>query len=111
MQNRNPYEVIKHQHITEKTRMLQELKNSESNPSLRRCKAPKYVFIVDRDANKREIALAIEEIYSENKIKVVGVNTVNVKGKERRVRGRLGKTAAFKKAIVTLEEGDSLDNV
>lgn len=109
--NKNPYEVIKHQHITEKSRMLQELKNAESNRSLKRCKSPKYVFIVDRDANKREIAEALEEIYEEKKIKVVDVNTINVKGKERRVRGRLGKTASFKKAIVTLEEGDSLDNV
>lgn len=109
--NKNPYEIIKHQHITEKSRMLQELKNAESNPSLKRCKSPKYVFIVDREANKREIAEALEEIYQEKKIKVVDVNTLNVKGKQRRVRGRLGKTASFKKAIITLEEGDSLDNV
>lgn len=109
--NKNPYEIIKHLHITEKSRMLQELKNAESNPSLKRCKLPKYVFIVDRDANKREIAGALEEIYQEQKIKVVAVNTVNVKGKQRRVRGRLGMTSTYKKAVVTLEEGDSLDNV
>lgn len=112
MQNkRNPYEIIKNQHITEKSRVLQELKNAESNPSLKRCKLPKYVFIVDKQANKYEIAQALEEIYVKNKIKVVAVNTVNVKGKLRRVRGRTGMTGAYKKAIVTLEEGDSLDNV
>ncbi|MBA3957933.1 MAG: 50S ribosomal protein L23 [Parachlamydiaceae bacterium] len=110
MNTRNPYDVIKHRHITEKTKMLQELKNAESNPSLRRCKLPKYVFIVENTANKCEIANALEEIYQENKIKVVSVNTINVKSKPRRMRGRLGKTAAFKKAIVTLEEGDNLDN-
>jgi large subunit ribosomal protein L23 len=108
---RNPYEIIKHQHVTEKTRMLQELKNSDSNPSLRRCKLPKYTFIVDRSANKQEIAQALEEIYQEHKIKVVAVNTINVRAKARRVRGRLGQKAAFKKAIVTLEEGDNIDNV
>lgn len=90
--------------------MLQELKNSESNQSVRSCKQPKYVFIVDRFANKQEIAGALEEIYSQEKIKVVSVNTVNVKSKARRVRGRPGRTSAFKKAIVTLEEGDNLDN-
>lgn len=109
--NKNPYQVIKHQHVTEKTMMLQNLKNAESNASLKRCKSPKYVFIVDGKANKQEIASAIEEIYREKNIKVVGVNTINVKPKARRVRGRLGNTTAFKKAVVTLEENDSLDNV
>lgn len=108
---KNPYQIIKRQHITEKSRMLQELKNNESNKSVRRCKQPKYVFIVDKEANKREIANALEQIYEENKIKVVAVNTVNIKGKQRRVRGREGTSASYKKAVVTLEEGDSLDNV
>lgn len=108
---RNPYEIVKRRHITEKAVMLGELKNSESSASLKRFKLPKYVFIVDRDANKREIAEAVEQIYEANSVKVVSVNTVNVKAKPRRVRGRQGFKAAFKKAIVTLEEGDSLDNV
>jgi large subunit ribosomal protein L23 len=111
--NRSPYEIIKHQHVTEKSKMLQELKSAEKNKSisLQRFKQPKYVFIVDPKANKQEIASALEEIYKEQKIKVVSVNTINVKGKMRRVRGRLGRTGALKKAIVTLEEGDSIDNV
>jgi large subunit ribosomal protein L23 len=41
---------------------------------------------------------------------VVSVNTINVKAKPRRVRGRAGFKAAFKKAVVTLEKGDNLDN-
>lgn len=106
---KNPYQIVKHQHVTEKAQVLEGLKNAESNVCLARCKSPKYVFIVDPTANKQEIAWAIEEIYSERKIKVVGVNTINVKGKERRVRGRLGMRKSFKKAVVTLEEGDSLD--
>ena len=44
-------------------------------------------------------------------VKVVAVNTINVKAKARRVRGRPGFKNAFKKAIVTFEKGDSLDNV
>jgi large subunit ribosomal protein L23 len=110
-QHKAPYQVIKHQHVTEKSNMLQELKNSESNPSVKRFKLPKYVFIVDRSANKHQIAHAIEEIYREKNVKVLAVNTINVKSKRRRVRGRAGVKPGFKKAIVTLEEGDELDNV
>lgn len=111
MTRKNPYEVVKHRHITEKAKMLQELQNSTSNVSVSRCELPKYVFIVDRLANKREIAKAIEEIYSENNVKVVSVNTISIHAKARRVRGRMGNKPAFKKAIVTLEKGDSLDNI
>lgn len=111
MTKKNPYEIVKHQYVTEKAMMLEKLKSAESNPSLARCLSPKYVFIVDRKANKHEIATALEEIYRENNIKVTAVNTINVKPKARRVRGRIGNRSAFKKAIVTLEEGDSLDNV
>lgn len=111
MAEKSVYQVIKHQYVTEKSAMLQRLKTAESNPSLRRCESPKYVFIVDRNANKQEIAQAIEEIYKNEGIKVVAVNTINVKAKARRVRGRSGFKNAFKKAIVTLRPGDNLDNV
>lgn len=111
MAHKDPYHIIKHQHITEKSQMLEGLKNSKSNQSIARFELPKYVFIVDKQANKQEIASALEEIYREKNIKVVAVNTINVKPKQRRVRGRLGMTKSFKKAIVTLENGDNLDNV
>ncbi len=111
MTSKDPYQIIKHQHVTEKAQVLAELKTAESNPCVRACTAPKYVFIVDPSATKREIAMALEEIYKDKGIKVVSVNTINVKPKARRVRGRRGKTAAFKKAVVTLEDNDSLDNV
>ncbi|MFI0434202.1 MAG: 50S ribosomal protein L23 [Parachlamydiaceae bacterium] len=110
-ENKNLYQVIKHQYVTEKSMMLQRLKTAESNPSLKRCQSPKYVFIVDRNANKHQIAQAIEEIYKNEEIKVVAVNTINVKAKARRVRGRPGFKNAFKKAVVTLRPGDNLDNV
>lgn len=111
MAERTPYQIIKHQHVTEKAMMLQELKNAKSNPSLARCESPKYVFVVDPKANKQQIASAIEEIYKDQHVKVVAVNTIQVKAKSRRVRGRIGKKSGFKKAIVTFEKGDSLDNV
>jgi large subunit ribosomal protein L23 len=111
MSKKDPYAIIKHQHVTEKTSVLQQLKDAKSNASLARCETPKYVFVVDRNANKQEIASAIEEIYSDKNVKVTAVNTINVKPKPRRVRGRPGFKPAFKKAIVSLETGDNLDNL
>lgn len=111
MAKKNPYDIIKHQHVTEKSVMLENLKDADSNPSVRRCKSPKYVFIVAKDANKQQIAEAVEEIYSEKSVKVVAVNTINVKSKKRRVRGRIGVKPGFKKAVVTLDEKDRLDDL
>lgn len=69
------------------------------------------MFIVDKKANKQEIAKAVQEMYQEENIRVVSVNTIQLKPKKRRVRGKLGKRPARKKAIVTLQEGDSIENV
>lgn len=109
MRKKTPYDVIKSRHVTEKSRVLEQLQFNSSNPSVRKCDTPKYVFVVDKKANKAEIAHAIEEIYADRKITVVGVNTINVRPKRRTVRGRTGWTAGFKKAVVTLQAGDSLD--
>lgn len=111
MGTKNPYEVIKRMHVTEKSTMLENLKNEKGNKSLARCESPKYVFVVDDSATKADIAYALEEIYKDRDIKVKAVNTSNVKAKARRVRGRLGMTSGFKKAVVTLQKGDSLDNL
>jgi len=110
MLKKSPYDIIKSRRITEKSQVLLNLQTSESNVSIRRCKTPKYVFVVDVRANKQEIAEAVEEIYAEKNIRVLAVNTVNVKSKEKRMRGHKGMTSAFKKAIVTLEAGDKLEN-
>lgn len=107
----NPYSVILSRYATEKSTVLEGLKDSESNRCIKRFELPKYVFIVDKKANKIEIASAVEEIYSEKNVKVVAVNTINVKPKAKRRRGRPGKTKAFKKAVVTLEKGDTIDNI
>lgn len=109
MIKKNPYNIVKSRHITEKAKVMEQLQFNSSNPSVKKCNTPKYVFIVDPKSNKREIAKAVEEIYAEKNIKVTSVNTVNVRPKERRVRGRSGFASGFKKAIVTLEVGDSID--
>ena len=66
----------------------------------------KYCFKVAKDANKIEIKNAIEEIF---KVSVVNVNTVNIHGKMKRMGRHQGRTASWKKAIVTLREGDSIE--
>lgn len=110
MTMKSPYSVVKSRYITEKATVLQNLHLAKSNKSLARCDAPKYVFLVDKNATKVEIRMAIEEIYKEKKITVKSVNTLNTKSKERRVRGRTGFKASFKKAIVTLKSGDQIDD-
>ena len=66
----------------------------------------KYCFKVAKDANKIEIKNAIEEIF---KVTVVNVNTVNVHGKMKRMGRTQGMTSSWKKAVVTLREGDSIE--
>ncbi|MFT5169906.1 MAG: large subunit ribosomal protein L23 [Lysobacterales bacterium] len=66
----------------------------------------KYLFHVATVANKIEIKNAIEEIY---KVKVQSVNTSIVRGKLKRVRREQGSTSAWKKAVVTLKEGDKIE--
>ncbi len=105
----NPYQIIKNQRVTEKSRVLQNLVNAKSNRSVSRCQSPKMVFDVDPKANKTEIAKAVEEIYKDKKVKVVKVNTIHVGPKQRRVRGFLGQTAAYKKAVVTFRPGDTIE--
>ena len=65
-----------------------------------------YVFKVAVDATKPEIKQAVEELF---KVKVTGVTTLNVKGKTKRFRGRVGKRAGWKKAYVSLAEGQEID--
>ena len=62
----------------------------------------KYTFEVAKDATKPEIAKAVETMFEGTK--VASVNTINMKAKKKRVRYVEGKTAAWKKAIVTLTE-------
>jgi large subunit ribosomal protein L23 len=66
----------------------------------------KYFFHVAKAANKIQIKKAIEEIY---KVKVKDVNTVVAPGKRKRVRQDFGHTPDWKKAIVTLKEGQKIE--
>jgi len=88
-------EVIIAPHITEKTsNMMIENKNNEKT----------YVFKVSTRANKIDIKLALEKIFS---VKIKRVNTISQKGKTKTMGKFTGKRADWKKAIVTLRAGES----
>ena len=87
------YEVVRRPLVTEKTTVLQGLRNQ-------------FTFEVAGTANKLEVKKAIETLFS---VKVVAVNMVSMPAKRRRVFGRPGHTPAWKKAVVTLKAGDSID--
>ena len=87
------YHLIRRPHVTEKA----------SDDSARR---NAYAFRVPRDANKVEIRQAVERLFE---VKVLSVNTLMVKSKWK-VRGRtIGRTQEWKKAMVVLQEGQSID--
>ena len=66
----------------------------------------KIVFKVHRGANKNTIKNSIEKIF---KVNVIKVNTINYKGKSKIVRGKKTKKSSYKKAIITLKKGQSID--
>tara|TARA_B100000029_G_scaffold19639_1_gene19731 strand:- start:24615 stop:24908 length:294 start_codon:yes stop_codon:yes gene_type:complete len=66
----------------------------------------KVVFKVNKGANKSAIKKSIEKIF---KVNVVKINTINLKGKNKIVRGRKSNKSGYKKAIVTLKKGQSID--
>ncbi len=66
----------------------------------------KYTFIVRPDANKTQIKIAIEQIFS---VSVLTVNTLNRQGKRKRTRTGFGKRKDTKRAIVSLKPGDTIE--
>ncbi|WP_316861778.1 50S ribosomal protein L23 [uncultured Cohaesibacter sp.] len=92
MTNLRHYDIIRSPVITEKATLQSE--------------QDKVVFNVSKDATKSEIKAAIESLFS---VKVKSVNTLVRKGKVKRFKGIFGKQVDVKKAIVTLEEGQSID--
>ena len=88
----NSYEVLRRPVITEKSTMLAE--------------GGQYVFEVARSANKIEIRRAVEEVF---RVHVRAVNIVRVEGKLKRMGKTQGLTAAWKKAIVSLQAGDRIE--
>ena len=109
MRRKHPYEIVKSRYVTEKARVLEGLKDKSSNPSLKKCVTPKYVFLVSQKATKQEIAQAVQEIYADKNIKVTAVNTITMKQKPRTMRGRKGLRAGYKKAIVSLRSTDKIE--
>lgn len=89
----NSFDVIKTVRLTEKGTRQGEKYNQ-------------YTVVADRRATKIEIRKAVEELF---KVKVTACNTLNVRGKLRRQRTKQeGRTSDWKKAIVTLKEGDKI---
>jgi large subunit ribosomal protein L23 len=88
---RDPYMIVHSLLVTEKGAELADSLN-------------KYTFKVETDSNKIEIRAAVEALFD---VTVSSVNVMNRQGKHKRLRqGRLGKRADWKKAIVTLSEGE-----
>ncbi len=90
-----PHEIIQRPVVTEKS-----VHQQNTHGQLTFCCHP--------DANKGQIRDAIELLF---KVKVVKINTMHVRGKPRRMRGRPGLTAAWKKAIVTLADGQKIEGI
>jgi large subunit ribosomal protein L23 len=89
---RGPHEIIRRPTVTEKGTALKEQN--------------KYCFEVDRQANKIEVKRAVEALFN---VKVAAVHTVAVRGRVKRLGRFAGRTPDWKKAIVTLKEGHSIE--
>ena len=84
--------IIKSPIVTEKTTLIAGLNQ--------------FVFIVDKKSNAKEIKIAIEKLF---KVKVLKVNTINIKGKAKLFKNVIGKRADKKKAIITISQDKVLD--
>ncbi|MFP7722628.1 50S ribosomal protein L23 [Lysobacter sp. A3-1-A15] len=87
------YNVIRAPRVSEKTARLQEISNQ-------------YVFEVATTATKADIKVAVEKLFD---VKVEAVNVLNVKGKNKAFRFRMGRRPDWRKAYVKLAEGQSID--
>lgn len=91
---KHPQSIIQRLTVTEKGSRLSEAEN-------------KYLFKVHPGSNKNEIKGAVEQLF---KVKVTKVNTLNRDGKTKRDRrGKMGTTSSWKRAIVTLKDGDKIE--
>ena len=87
------FSVLRAPRVSEKTARLQEVSNQ-------------YVFEVSTTATKADVKAAVEKLFD---VKVEAVNVVNVKGKSRSFRNRAGRRGDWRKAYVTLADGQSID--
>ena len=89
----NPYDVLIRPLLTEKITAIREIKNS-------------VAFAVDRRATRIDVRRAVEKVFS---VKVASVNVMNVRGKKKRQGRYLGKRSDWRKAFVTLKEGEKIE--
>lgn len=109
----NPYEIIIAPHLTEKSVAL-----SYGDPNIKDDEkiVRKYTFLVKKTANKIQIKAAVEALYNEGKkkkdegIEVTSVRTIKVLGKKRRRGKSVGYEPDRKKAVVTLKQGQMLED-
>lgn len=87
------YKILRRPLVTEKGTLAQQNSNH-------------YYFEVDTRATKYDVANAVEAIFN---VKVTAVRTMNIGGKQKRVGAKTGHTSDWKKAVVTLKEGDKID--
>jgi large subunit ribosomal protein L23 len=85
--------VLRRPLLTEKATIAREMRNE-------------YAFEVDRNANKIEIKRAIEDQFN---VKVTGVRTIRIQGKMKRMGAHQGRRPAWKKAVVSIAEGNTID--
>ena len=116
----NPFEIIKTVRLTEKgTRQSNQkvrfferdkagkpVLDDQGKPKIKERPLNQYTVVADRLATKPQIRQAVQELF---KVKVTRVNTMSVRGKARRKRtAQAGRTSAWKKAIITLKDGDKI---
>ena len=87
------FQIIRRPLITEKGTMIRDLRGQ-------------YIFDVDVKANKNQIRLAVEAVFS---VKVTNVRTLNIRGKIKKVGRNTGKRPNWKKAYITLKEGEKIE--
>ncbi len=85
--------LLKSPHLTEKSVIQKETSNQ-------------VTFMVDKGANKIEIKRTVEDLF---KVKVLNVNTISMRGKEKRMGRFTGRRPDWKKAVITLKEGDRIE--
>ena len=93
MINKKLYTILKGQYITEKSTKIYDESNS-------------VIFNVIKSANKKQIKHAVETLFN---VKILSVNTMNVKGKTVKFKNNLGKKSDFKKAIIKLKKGYNIN--
>jgi len=109
----NTFDIIKTVRLTEKGPrqgshpVRYKIKTKDGGEEVKTRPLNQYTVVADPRANKIQIRQAVQELF---KVKVLKVNTLNVRGKERRQRTKqAGRSSNWKKAIVTLKQGDRIE--